>query len=318
MNSSRRDQQYRRWQYGQAMTEFAIVAAAVLVPLFLILPVLTKYGELSQTSVEMARYVAWERSVWHEPDKIPAGVEIVGGSTFPAKTSSVIANEAKLRMLEAPDAPILSQSGAVLNDSNLNPFLFDYQGKPLVDVGGVQVNVEKLKETPGIGYEVLRFFTKTLQPVYKLFSWLGSNHSNFSPNLDGYFESDNHIVGIPLNNVSYVVPDDQKKNGLETIETVHLAMYADSALLVDSWSAQGPAMFKTQTGGLVPSSFLNNDFLNEMRDVLSKLLLEPKLKQPAPGSSDGWDMGGYNTDPFNIGVDEADICDKNGVCSFND
>jgi hypothetical protein len=262
--------------------------------------------------------VAWERSVWHEPDKIPAGVEIVGGSTFPAKTSSVIANEARLRMLGAPNAPILSQSGAVLNDSSLNPFLFDYQGKPLVDVGGVQVNVEKLQETPGIGYEVLRFFTKTLQPVYKLFSWLGSNRSNFSPNLDGYFESDSHIVGIPLNNVSYVVPEDQKKNGLDTIETVHLAMYADSALLVDSWSAQGPAMFKTQTGGLVPSSFLNNDILNTMRDVLSVLLLEPKLKQPDPGSSDGWDMGGYNTDPFNIGVDEANICDKNGVCSFNE
>ena len=318
MNTARCYQQHRHWQRGQAMTEFAIVAAAVLVPLFLILPVLTKYGELSQKSVEMARYVAWERSVWHEPDKIPAGVEIVGGSTFPAKTSDVIANEAKLRMLEAPNAPILSQSGAVLNDSNLDPFLFDYHGKPLVNVSGVQVNVDKLKETPGIGYEVLRFFTKTLQPIYKLFSWLGSNHSNFSPNLDGYFESDNHIVSIPLNNISYAVPENQKKNGVDTIETVHLAMYADSALLVDSWSAQGPAMFKTQTGGLVPSSFLNNDLLNEMRGFLADFLFEPKLKHPPPGSSDGWDMGGYNSDPFNIGVDEADICDKNGVCSFNE
>lgn len=308
----------RNQQSGQAMTEFVIVAAAVLVPLFLILPVLTKYGEVSQTSVEMARYVAWERSVWHEPNNLPTGVEIVGGSTFPAKDSQDIAEEAKLRFLGAPDAPILSQSGAVLNQSSLNPFLFDYQGKPLVAPSSVQVNVKQLQETPGIGYEVLRFFTKTLQPIYKLFSWLGSNHSNFDPNLDGYFESNDHIVSIPLNNISYAVPDNQKKSGMDTIETVHLAMYADSALLVDSWSAQGPAMFKTQTGGLVPSSFLNNDVLNTMRDVLSVILFEPKLKQPPPGSSDGWDMGGYNTDPFNIGVDEADICDKNGVCSFNE
>lgn len=313
-----RGNQLRDAQRGQAMTEFAIVAAAVLVPLFLVLPVLAKYSEINQTSVAMARYVAWERSVWHEPNNLPAGVEIVGGSVFPAKTSTNIADEAKLRMLGAPGAPILSQSGAVLNQSSLNPFLFDYHGKPLVKTAGVQVNVAQLQETPGIGYDVLRFFTSMLQPVYQLFSWLGSNRSNFDPNLDGYFESGSHIVTIPLENVSYIVPEDQKKSGMETIETASLVMYADSALLVDSWSAQGAAMFKTQTGGLVPSSFLNNDTLNTMRDVLSVALLEPKLKQPAPGSSDGWDMGGYNTDPFNIGVEEADLCDDNGVCSFNE
>ncbi len=67
MNTARRHLQRSYKQCGQAMTEFAIVAAAILVPLFLILPVLTKYSELSQTSVEMARYVAWERSV--PPDR---------------------------------------------------------------------------------------------------------------------------------------------------------------------------------------------------------------------------------------------------------
>ena len=303
--------------HGQAMTEFAIAAATVLVPLFLILPVLTKYIDVSLSSVEMARYVAWERTVWHEYGNLPAGMDTSG--TVPEKDQSEIEQEAALRFL-SNDEGIESGTGKTLTQSNLKPFWITRanpsSGQPeyLVKVDNVNVNMEKLKETPGIGYEVLRIFSSILQPIYQLFSWLGS-HSNFDPNLDGYVNNeDNPIVSITTQPVPHVVPEEYRNSpDVASLANTTLTFKADSALLVDTWSAQGAEMFKNQTGGLVPSSFLHNDVLDTMRDVLATIFLEPKLKQPAPGKSDGWDMGGFNTDPFKF---EEHSCDGNGVCSY--
>jgi hypothetical protein len=49
---------------GQAMVELVIVAALVLVPLFLAIPLLGKYLDIRAAAVQSARYAAWERTVW--------------------------------------------------------------------------------------------------------------------------------------------------------------------------------------------------------------------------------------------------------------
>lgn len=51
-----------RRQAGQALTEMAVVAA-VLVPLFLLVPTLSKYIHLKQTAQQAARSAAWEATV---------------------------------------------------------------------------------------------------------------------------------------------------------------------------------------------------------------------------------------------------------------
>lgn len=306
----------KKYQHGQAMTEFAIVAATVLVPLFLLLPILAKYAQVGQKSVEMARYATWERSVWHEQGIVPHGAD---GSALPEKTATEIEVETKLRFLSAPDAPIVS-GGAALSASTLDPYLFDMNGKPLVNIGGVQVNVPGPERSPGWGYY---FLGETLDKIQKIYDFikpiLGDDIPQFTMNTKGFYVSSDPIVRIPLMNVDYVVPMDQKPAGAfeQTIETVPLVMEANGGLLVDSWSSQGPAMFKTKTRGLVPSSLLQNGVFDTIRDIGGTILLEDKLKQPPRGSSRGMDIGGYNTDRFNIGVDDESLCDANGVCSFN-
>jgi hypothetical protein len=52
-------------QRGQAMTEFTIAAAFVLVPLFLMLPLLGKFMDMKASSIQAARYAAWERTAWY-------------------------------------------------------------------------------------------------------------------------------------------------------------------------------------------------------------------------------------------------------------
>src|SRR5690606_24618203 len=48
---------------GQAMTEFVVSAAFVLVPLFIIIPILGKYVDMKHMAVQAARYEAWEYTV---------------------------------------------------------------------------------------------------------------------------------------------------------------------------------------------------------------------------------------------------------------
>ncbi|EPJ47034.1 MAG: hypothetical protein OFPII_16070 [Osedax symbiont Rs1] len=50
-------------QKGQAMTEMLVASAFVLVPLFLIVPMLGKYIDMQHAAVSGARFVAWERTV---------------------------------------------------------------------------------------------------------------------------------------------------------------------------------------------------------------------------------------------------------------
>lgn len=51
------------YQRGQAMTEMLVASAFVLVPLFLIVPMLGKYIDMQHAAVNGARFVAWERTV---------------------------------------------------------------------------------------------------------------------------------------------------------------------------------------------------------------------------------------------------------------
>ena len=46
------------------MVEFLIAATTVLIPLFLIVPILGKFMDMKSASIQAARYAAWERTVW--------------------------------------------------------------------------------------------------------------------------------------------------------------------------------------------------------------------------------------------------------------
>jgi hypothetical protein len=50
---------------GQALVEFVIGAVLFLIPLFLIIPLLGKYADMKSSTIQAARYNAWERTVWY-------------------------------------------------------------------------------------------------------------------------------------------------------------------------------------------------------------------------------------------------------------
>jgi hypothetical protein len=59
---------------------------------------------------------------------------------------------------------------------------------------------------------------------------------------------------------------------------------------------------------------LRGGFFDDLFEIASTILLEPNLY---PGE-DGLDLGGFNTDPFQLDYSEksSQFCDKSGFCSY--
>jgi len=54
-------------QRGQAATEFIVAAVFLLVPLFIIIPLLGNYIDIKHAAIQQARFEAWEYTVWTGP-----------------------------------------------------------------------------------------------------------------------------------------------------------------------------------------------------------------------------------------------------------
>ncbi len=103
---------------GQAMTEFAIVATFVLVPMMLLLPILGKYLHSSQKTEQAARYVAWERTVWYR--ETPAYATVVN-----SKNDIAIRNELSQRLFSSASTPVNSQQSAThINENDFSSLFY--------------------------------------------------------------------------------------------------------------------------------------------------------------------------------------------------
>lgn len=83
-----RGAQDRRAQAGQALTEFVVVGSLVLVPLFLIVPVIAKVISQKQDVELAARYAAWERTVWYSDAGSVSGQKGYEGPTLTYKSDA--------------------------------------------------------------------------------------------------------------------------------------------------------------------------------------------------------------------------------------
>ena len=54
---------------GQALTE-VLVSLIFFAPVFLLVPIIGKYLDIKQKTIEASRYAVWERSVWSDPGSV--------------------------------------------------------------------------------------------------------------------------------------------------------------------------------------------------------------------------------------------------------
>lgn len=110
----------QRGQTGQALAEF-LAASVVLVPLFMLLPMIGKYQDLSHVTQMASRYVAFDATWFGDID-----------GENPWKSPTQLADEVRRRFYSNADAPIKTGNVAGDFEADGNPFWQDPSGRRLI------------------------------------------------------------------------------------------------------------------------------------------------------------------------------------------
>ncbi len=181
---------------GQSTVEF-LVLALVLLPLFLIVPLLGKQLDMAQTAASASRYLAFEGTVRH------------GSGLKSWKSDAELADEVRRRFFSASTAHI--KTGDVAGDfaAHRNPLWTDHRGDALLPSFAANVGASSRR-------------VELTQPTGALFA--------SSMGLDTH----NLHTGSVRVNVADVA-------GLAPFDALGLAIERHTTVLVDPWSASGPA-----------------------------------------------------------------------------
>lgn len=93
-------------QRGQAAVELVVAAAFVLVPLFILAPMLGKYLDLQSSVLQAARYAAFQRTVWSASGQR-------NGYATATQSNAAIATRTILRYFSIPGQSISSSSNTL-------------------------------------------------------------------------------------------------------------------------------------------------------------------------------------------------------------
>ncbi|VAW93634.1 hypothetical protein MNBD_GAMMA23-663 [hydrothermal vent metagenome] len=314
-----------RQQQGQAIAEFNVTAVFLLVPLFILVPLLGKYIDMKHTSVQAARYMAWERTVWFE--EAPKYT-----STAAVKSTFILEKETISRVFGDTDKLVSASDSAGLGSDEVNLLWKDNAGRQLVDGDAISVKIPNGDEAvPSMSYQAFNILTNIIDiPANYIgdklidgLEWFNDGAEALTgsrpipvPNsplfdivskfhFEGYYRPE---VKVAVNNIPY----------LSVFDNLNLEIESHAAILTDSWSAAGnegkrkqDTQFAKWADSFVPFARVRPLF-KPAQDIFSYKVLGVSIA-PELGA-DSLIFGFVDTDPV---TDSSIIpaCPA-GVCSF--
>ncbi|MCW0372659.1 pilus assembly protein [Xanthomonas sacchari] len=192
---------------GQGMVELA-VCAAVLVPLFLLIPVIAKFGHSKQMAMQAARNAAWEATV-------------AGNYQPPGR--AMLQSKALDRNFADADTPITSRASntnsGVFSDQMLNTF----SNRKLLEKRDLSISRTSNTGSPGYVDEAATLLPKNYFD------------NAFPPNKSGYVTAE-----VMLNYRDLKTADGRPARFLEPLDNLNLVEKRHQTLLTDAWNASGP------------------------------------------------------------------------------
>lgn len=207
----------RRRQRGQAMTEFVVIALA-LVPLFLLMPMIGKYQDLAHATEMASRYVAFD------------AIANNANSKKGFKSEAQLAAEVRRRFFSNSDAPIKTGDEAGDFNANRNHMWVTPQGDPLIkQFADVTVSFGAArgpKPADGIsgGSDDNPFNVPT---PFHVANELGLKSGLYTAN-----------VSVTLANVQELLGSYAGTYG--ELSKLNLSITRSTSLVVDPWTASGP------------------------------------------------------------------------------
>jgi len=238
----------RQHQRGQALAEFTIAAAFVLIPLFLMIPLLGKFMDMKATTIQAARYAAWERTAWYGSSEWAVG----------QKSDAQIQSEVQQRFFsDAPTAPMRStdqnQTGAVGG----KPLWHDHAGTSMLST--YSAGAGQGEQTPG----TMDVFLNGVQKIVNVIdSVLGTK---FKLDMKSLYTS---RVNLNTSNTSAI----SLATGAGTSGFTAPNFVMSQMLVANGWSANGPDFVKAQTEGLAVLSLAQRSPVKEVMDIVQTVL----------------------------------------------
>lgn len=226
---------------GQAMAEFAVVAAFVLVPMSLGMAFLAKVGDSRHQMHEAARYAAWERTVWSATD-----------SRVNHKTSDRVLNEALVRVVGEPSSPLDSKvdgNEVKAADRKFAPFL--YVNDPSAGKRRPMFKEDK---------------SKFMDLAFKDSKALKGNTAKAFGNIAAR--------GLSVSNKGLQTSTFRwEHEWIPALDMDHplLSVSSHNTLMTESWSAGSPKEIKRRIKRLVPTSHLADSKIKMGLSAMSKL-----------------------------------------------
>lgn len=270
-------------QRGQALTEFLVLAVA-LVPMFLLVPMIAKYQDLSHATQLASRYVAF--------DAINRG-GLPGDNDWAPPAQ--LADEVRRRFYSNSDAPIKSDDVAGDFDANRNLFWRDPYGNPLIK----KFSDVALSFGNGAAAQTGGFSTASDAGVFNKIPLANANHIGLaSPGI--YTAS----VSVALANLPAGI------RSIEPFDRLDLSIQRRTSLLFDPWSSTTTARTEARVATLAPlNSILNT--INPLITAALKVVDLDGVKAPKFGNLSMW-RDAVPADRLKPGPESADQDSSDG------
>ncbi|MDG9924870.1 MULTISPECIES: hypothetical protein [unclassified Pseudomonas] len=282
------------------MTEFIVMASGVLLILFLVVPMLAKLLDMSFQTQQMARYMAWERTVWYDNGDQPSETT-EPGNDIAVRSDSAIDGSAQKRLLTFTSSPeILSASDVSGVPAGTQHALWRWSsGGQMLNGGGLTGNSLNPEETPSFAYDVLGVYNEGMGLLTEPLTMIGVGGGADGNFLQVAHPQDNYFTPSVSASVNLA------NTGLESSALPDsLTITAKSAILADGWNAQGEHHFKSRSDDFAIGTLMDNGVVNAMISFIG--VFEPSFRDV--------DFGYIGTDP----IPEAETKCDFGFCYFDE
>tara|TARA_R110000868_G_scaffold63100_7_gene190242 strand:- start:12413 stop:13303 length:891 start_codon:yes stop_codon:yes gene_type:complete len=277
------------------MAEFVVMTAGCLLLLFVLVPVVAKMTDMAYKSQEVARYTAWERTVWYGPnggrETTPTQIDTSEGH-LATRSDAQIFNSAEHRILSFKSTADSFDPQDISADSSTQSNHFwrwtHGQGKSMLSSGEMPDNSTLRNErTPSTAYAILDSYNDVMGGVAKVVSIL-----SFGQGDEDFLQVAHPIHNFYKSEVELPVSLAGSKLGSQDLFPEHvrnLDIKARSAVLADGWVAQSDSHFHDKAGNFVLGTAVeNNPIWKTLRGIIG--IFEPSFKEI--------DFAPVNTDPM--------------------